>query len=179
MVMNANLNDISTAQANGRINGFTLIEVMVAVLVLSFGILGIAGLQVLAQQFSTQAHFHTQATLISHDMFERMRANPAGMQSGTYHLPESKQHENCYTTAGCSTQEMAENDMYEWAGTARGSIRSKLPLGRAVVCIDSTPQDGDVADPACDNKGNIYAIKVWWRVKQDKPERVVTTAAFR
>lgn len=151
-----------------------------ALFVLSFGMLGISGLQIQAQQFNRNAAMNTQATILAHDMIERMRANTAGLalNSNSYHLPASVKHESCYSLAGCSVQEMAENDMYEWGGEAPGSVASKLPGGVAEVCIDSTPDDGTPAEPACDASGNIYALKVWWHGKDSEIKRVVTTVAF-
>jgi len=54
---------------------FSLIEVLVAVVVLSIGILGIAGLQVRAVQQNTQTYTRTQATILAQNMADRMRAN--------------------------------------------------------------------------------------------------------
>jgi type IV pilus assembly protein PilV len=62
---------------------------------------------------------------------------------------------------------MAENDVYEWMLLVRGDddVPGLLPVGDAIICRDSTPDDGtgsaDV-DNGCDGVGNIYAVKVWW-----------------
>lgn len=61
--------------------GVTLLEVMVAVLVLSVGVLGAAFLQLNAIRYSASASHTTQATLVAHDMLDRMRANPAALAS--------------------------------------------------------------------------------------------------
>jgi len=165
---------------SNQANGFTLIEVLIALVVLSLGILGVAGLQVKAQQFNRSAYLNTQATIIAHDMMERMRANPAALTASTpsYHLPNADKHDTCYTLAGCSAQEMAENDMYEWAGSTSDGVLSTLPGGSAVVCLDGTPDDGSPSDSACDGTGNIYVVKVWWQNKDSDLQRVVTTVAF-
>lgn len=54
----------------------TLIEVMVALLILSVGVLGAAAVQLNALKFTDSALRNTQASFIAHDMLERMRANP-------------------------------------------------------------------------------------------------------
>ncbi len=56
-----------------RQRGFTLIEVMIAVLVLSIGLLGLAGLQVTALRNNQTAFLRTQAAILSGDIIERMR----------------------------------------------------------------------------------------------------------
>lgn len=55
--------------------GFTLLETLITVVLFSFGILGVAGMQMNTQKFNRSALFETQAVIIAHDMFERMRAN--------------------------------------------------------------------------------------------------------
>ena len=154
--------------------GFTLIEVLVALVVLSIGLLGIAGLQAKSQQFSVNAYMHTQATVLAHDMLERMRANRAGLDSGFYDLPKATEEENCFTLIGRSLQEMTQNDMYEWAN----DVSRRLPVGKSVVCIDSTYDDGTPVSPACDGVGNTYVVKVWWNNKTTTAQRVVTIASF-
>jgi type IV pilus assembly protein PilV len=155
--------------------GFTLLEVLVAVIVLSIGLLGAAGLQAKSQQYSRSAYLNTQATVLAHDMLERMRANPQGLLlEAAYDDPAATQHSSCFSLSGCSVAEMAENDMYEWAT----DIAQKIPGGKAAVCIDSTPDDGEPDDAACDGAGKQYAIKVWWTNLNAETQRTVTTVSF-
>lgn len=56
--------------------GVSLIEVLVATLVLSIGVLGYAGLQLRALNSTEDAHYRTQAVAIAQDIVERIRANP-------------------------------------------------------------------------------------------------------
>lgn len=154
--------------------GFTLIEVLIALVVLSIGLLGVAGLQAKSQQFSRNAYLNTQATVIAHDILERVRANPAGLKSGSYNNPAATKQAGCFTLAGCNSDQMAENDMFEWAD----DVANKLPNGKSVICIDSTQDDGTADAPACDGVGSIYAVKVWWDNMDGTSQRVVTSAAF-
>lgn len=57
--------------------GFSLVEVLITVLVLSIGMLGIAGMQTTSLRLSSEAHLRSQATEIAYDLFARIRANPA------------------------------------------------------------------------------------------------------
>lgn len=141
-------------------NGFTLIEVLVAVVVLAIGLLGLASLQVFGLRNNHSAYMRSQATLLAYDMADRMRANPVGLNNGKYNKPAATAHPPCLTTTGCSPTEMAEQDMREWTNTLTG----QLPRGTGIVCIDSTPDDGTATATAasCDGSGNVYVIKVWW-----------------
>ena len=158
--------------------GFSLLEILITVLITSFSLLGIAVLQLKTQQYNTAANFQTNATILAHDMIERMRSNPVGIQNNNYHLPTSTQHTACNTTTGCSTSELAENDMYEWGGNGASAISKILPAGVGVVCLDSTPNDGTSSAPACDNTGSIYAVKIWWSGVDAVTQRFITTVGF-
>ena len=67
-----------------RQGGFTLIEVMIAVLVLLVGLLGVAGIQIVSFQNNQGAYFRSQATFMASDFLDRMRANPAGRSISAY-----------------------------------------------------------------------------------------------
>lgn len=159
--------------------GFTLLEVLIALIVLSIGALGAVGLQIQAQKFNTGAYFTTQATMITHDMIERARANPSGLSAGNYNAPSATQHSDCYSTVGCSPSDMAENDMYEWAGNSPSSVSKKLPNGTATICIDSSFDDGSPASFACDGLGNVYVVKIWWTNARAEVQKFITTVAFQ
>ena len=55
--------------------GFSLIEVMIAVLVLGLGLLGFAMLQTMSLRFTQSANYRTQATNLAYDLLDQMRAN--------------------------------------------------------------------------------------------------------
>lgn len=76
-----------------KASGFTLIEVMIAVLVLGIGLLGFALLQTMNVRFAQSANQRTQATNLSYEMLDQMRTNriAAANYSGSYTA----------TTAGC------------------------------------------------------------------------------
>jgi type IV pilus assembly protein PilV len=64
-----------------RQSGVSLLEVMIAVLVLAVGVLGAASLQLNAIRYSASAGYSTQAALAARDMLDRMRANPSALAS--------------------------------------------------------------------------------------------------
>lgn len=59
----------------GSSKGMTLIEVLVALLIVSIGLLGLAALQANSLKFNHSAYLRTQATQLAYDMGERIRAN--------------------------------------------------------------------------------------------------------
>ncbi len=144
--------------------GFTLLEVLVAVLVLSIGLLGIAGLQVTGLRFNQSAYMRTQATLLAYEMADQMRANRPTMLPPVngYDIPNAAGGVSvpaCETAAGCTAVQMAQNDVFRW----QQRLAQALPNGQGVVCLDAAPMDdGTPAAPSCNAGGAAYAIKVWW-----------------
>ncbi|MBZ4192819.1 MAG: type IV pilus modification protein PilV [Candidatus Contendobacter sp.] len=67
-----------------RQKGFTLLEVLVAVLVLAIGLLGLAGLQATSLQVNQSASMRSQATNLAYDMADRIRANRSAARAGDY-----------------------------------------------------------------------------------------------
>lgn len=77
-------NDFRFAPRTSR--GFTLIEVMVTVLVLSIGILGLAALQAQSLRLNHSAYLRSQATALAYDITDRMRANWMAAGAGAYDI---------------------------------------------------------------------------------------------
>lgn len=65
-------------------NGATLLEVMIAMVILAIGLLGLAGLQSTGISSNSNAEKRTQATIVANDFIERMRANQPGVTAGNY-----------------------------------------------------------------------------------------------
>jgi len=66
-----------TGGPGSRQRGFTLVEVLVTVIIMSIGLLGVAGLQLASMRSNHSAYLRTQATLAAYDLVDRMRADPA------------------------------------------------------------------------------------------------------
>lgn len=99
--------------------GFSLIEVLVALLVLSIGLLGLAALQTTSLQYNTGSYNRTQATFLAYDIIDRMRANNDAVANadGTgYDQPVSanvSSSTNCDTT-NCTSPQLALYDVNRW-----------------------------------------------------------------
>ena len=142
-------------------NGFSLIEVLVAFFILGIGLLGLAGLQTVGLKNNHNSQMRTYATVAALDIAERMRANPQGVTDGRYDNQTAPNADTCAvnTTSNCSPANVAGQDLREW----QQMIANNLPDGSvAVVCRDSTPDDGTHTEVACSGTGAVYAVKVWW-----------------
>ena len=144
--------------------GFTLIEVLIAIFVLAIGLLGVAGMQAFAVKNTQSANFRLVASMLATDITDRMRSNYEGVINGYYNKPLVADYNSpmaaCATSAGCTPEQLAQNDLAEWAAR----VAAALPNGVGVVCVDSTPADGTTsASAACNNVGSaVYVVKIWW-----------------
>lgn len=145
--------------------GFTLIEVLVAILVLAIGLLGLAGLQATSLRNNQSAYNRSQATQLAYDIADRMRANVLGIT--TYTTGTALAVANCKNTSGCSPVEMAANDLFEW----NSAISVALPnlatgnltltnAGLYVITISWSENRDDNADGVSDFTSFITSFKI-------------------
>jgi type IV pilus assembly protein PilV len=115
--------------------GFNLIEVMVALLVLAFGLLGLAALQNLSLRATHQSFQRTQATVGVYDIIDRMRANGFAVTAGNYvtggWVSSLTAPTDC-STATCSANDMATYDISTWLGNLR-DMKSVGPTGEVQI----------------------------------------------
>jgi len=108
----------------GRERGFSLLEVLIAVLVLSIGLLGLAGLYAVGLRSVDSANLRTQATILAEDMLERMRANREAAFAGEYNIPD--------LDAIDSGTGVAATDLAEWK--RRLGLVFQQPVGSSIDC---------------------------------------------
>lgn len=118
-----------THNAPQRQHGATLIEVLIAVVVLSIGLLGLAGLQATSVKSNHSAYQRSQATLLAYDLADRMRANRTEALTNAYEVdfPTSS---SSHSVSG--TQ--AAKDKAEWLN----NLARTLPEGTGKVEKDGT-----------------------------------------
>lgn len=98
--------------------GVGLLEVLIALLVLSIGIMGLAALQTTGLRLNTQSYQRTQALMAIQDVVDRIRANPTGQMALAYDnvafdpIPSAP---DCGDgTTVCSAQQIADYDIRQW-----------------------------------------------------------------
>ena len=134
-----------------------MIDVLVAMVVLSIGLLGLAGLQATGLRYNHGAYLSTQATLQAYDMADRMRANMAGVDDGDYNNVSglAAPPKDCAVApANCSSTDMAKYDAYQW----NLDNQNLLPTGKGTVV----------------KNGNLYTITVTWDDAGQGPMKFTT-----
>lgn len=114
-------------------SGFSLLEVMIAVLVFSLGLLGLAGLLVISVKTNHSAYLRTQATFLAQSMADRMRANTAGVWAADYDstvYPIAGTPSAC--SPACTVDQVATRDQLIWSN----SLTDLLPGPTAsIACV--------------------------------------------
>jgi type IV pilus assembly protein PilV len=121
--------------------GFTLIEVLIAVVVLSGGLLGLAALQATTLKNNQSAYYRSKATQLAYDMADRMRANFSDANNLTTSkyktiVPTAATAQaDCKTVSTtCTKEDMATNDLFEW-NLAITDTKNGLPSGAGTIDV--------------------------------------------
>lgn len=110
-----------------RQRGITMVESLVALVVLAVGLLGIASLYVTSLQTGRTALIRTQAVNLVSDMGDRIRANGrAGDKYDTDEYGGAPETQDCVVTANCSAEALAEDDLARWIEAVEATLPSPV-----------------------------------------------------
>ena len=123
--------------------GFSLVEVLIALVIMSVGMLGIAGLYVQSMQAGRTSMFRHHAVTLAGDVADRIRANPT---AGAIYMGGGVDSGCVAQDVDCTEPEMATHDIFLWAQQAT----EMLPNGQVQITFD-----GAVTPPT-------YEIEVSW-----------------
>ncbi len=120
--------------------GISLIEALIALLVISIGLLGIAALQISSLQQSSSANWHSQAVWYNYEMTDRINANRAGFVDASGDISQAvlaaaysgidtngSYSQDCQS-GPCTAAQMVQYDAQEWQ-----TLVQNLPQGRGFV----------------------------------------------
>lgn len=152
-------------------HGFTLVEVLVSIVILSFGLLGMVGLQTSSLQANRDARLQSTAVVLSREMAEMMRGNKdVALATGSAYLgafttplaPATPNYCLNVGSAACATAaDVAVAELTEWLAR----VDAELPGAQVTICHDSTPFDAATNLPqwTCTNAAtDPIVIKMGW-----------------
>ncbi len=168
--------------------GYSLIEVLIAIVVTSIGLLGLAAMQATGLRNNHSAYQRSQATVLAYDIADRMRANTSleikicqdcnpknrFINTGAIdnYLTRFMTHTaanvqaDCETVSGCTRAQIAENDLANWntaLTTAIPSATATITCADEEDClVETTP-----ALCVCADEPNIYTVRVSWDDNRD------------
>ena len=149
-----NTRGFAVRSAASRQRGFSLVEVLISIIILSFGMLGMVGMQAAALQSNREARLQSVAYSLVQELAEMMRGNQdvallsAGnpflvsvsspMTPGTASYCLSVSGSGCSGTDIAAKTTLAQAQMTDWLAR----VEAELPGARVVVCADTAPYDG-------------------------------------
>lgn len=113
--------------APSSLRGFTLLEFLVAILVLAVGLLGTVGLKVVSIKHAANGNARASASVHAAEMLDRLRANPIRAAQGQYNTALGDAAPNAVTT-------IAQQDLQEW----RRSLTARFSGGDGAVTVTAT-----------------------------------------
>jgi type IV pilus assembly protein PilV len=151
-----------------RAAGTSLVEILVAFVVLSIGVLAVAGLQLTARRGNAEAAARTLAARLASDLADRMRANPAALEayrgqfgSGGPPTGDAGSSPPDCARAACTAADLARHDLQHWEALLLGT--RETVAGHAA--------GGLVSPTACvTGGGGTFTITLAWRAALELPD---------
>ncbi len=179
-----------TSSAHTHQAGFSLVEVLITIVILSIGMLGSAGMQTAALQANTQTRHQVVAAALASELAEAMRGNhkialTADPADNPY-LIDYSAGELAAPTIDCLAESCSANtdedrlnnaqwQVHEWMSR----LQTELPSPRVRICFDSTPFHATTgaAQWDCDNLGDVVVAKIAWTRVNTRGALVLGSAA--
>lgn len=131
-------------------SGFSMVEVLVALVVLAIGLLGIAALYLNSLQSGRTAIYRTQAITLAADLADRIRMNRTAQAAYNADFDDEPAPVGaCVTTGGCSDADLASTDLANW----KAEVAEQLPNGQGQVVVTL---------PAAAGEPTTYVVTVQW-----------------
>lgn len=127
MPMNRMTHSFVPLAARNRCRGLTLVEILVALVVLSVGLLGLAAMQTTSVKFTTSANQRTQAMALAYDIIDRMRGNRLAALNNDYIVAFESPVPACAAFDG--TGNLRDQDIAAW----RNAMACRLPQSTGSV----------------------------------------------
>jgi type IV pilus assembly protein PilV len=151
--------------ARGAIAGISMVESLVALVVISVGMLGIAGLYLASLQGNRTARVETEANYLVADMIDRIRANRNAR--GAYDVDTYGGAPGVRGCVGgrCTSAELAEDDLARWIVAVQGALPGAAAVAPQVQFTDNATPNPD-----------RYTVTIGWRAAGDGVDRVYSVS---
>lgn len=151
-------------QARPSHRGFSLLEMLIALLVFSIGLLAIAGLQTVSKQANFEALQRTTASQIAYGLLEDMRVNGEAMviylaagELGS-NSRGGEPAPNCKGAATCNAAQKAAHDLWFWEQVLDGNLEMNGNEGAGGLVLPTMCVEGPAGAIA-----GVYRVTIVWR----------------
>lgn len=141
--------------------GVGLIEVMMALLVLSVGFLASANMQLRGIRANQGSHHQSQALMLANEIMDRMRNNRPGVLEGKYNgmSTNAPVAMPACASSGCGGADLAKLDHFEWSANLR-DLRGESTFVPVLPALeDGTPAFGLISAPDADG---VFSVTITW-----------------
>jgi type IV pilus assembly protein PilV len=139
----------------GRESGISLVESMVALVVLAIGMLGIAALHVESVKANRTALLRTQAVNLANDLADRIRANRQAGVSYRLAVGALPAVGSCVVTNNCTDDQLAVDDLARWVRAVRLLLPASPDGAPPATLVGVVPA-------AAAGQPDTYRIRVEW-----------------
>lgn len=141
--------------------GVGLIEVLVALIVLSIGFLVSANMQIRGMRSNQHAYHQSQAMMLLGEMMDRMRNNREATAAGHYdnRTTGTSTKPSCYSS-GCNATGVADLDFFEWSANLQSLRGESNFVPMLPPALDGSPAVGSISDP---DVSGVYTLSLSWQ----------------
>jgi len=149
----------SVVKQRTNVSGFTLIEVLVTIVIVSFGLIGLAGLLFSAVGAGQASMQRSVAVAMANDMGDRIRSNWQAVKAGSFDNVSLALYDGgggCATTcmnSVCTPADQAAFDICIW----KAELQKQLPNGKGSITADPSNLMCSIVSQAC-----LYTVLVQW-----------------
>ena len=117
-------------------HGFSLLEVLIAVLIVGIGLLGISALQITTSVYTESSMHRGHTSMLAREIIERMRVNVDQAKTGSYDINTLPTLTTDCTGAAtdCTPTEIRQHDLRSWGAR----VTALLPGGDAIIDTDTS-----------------------------------------
>jgi type IV pilus assembly protein PilV len=141
-----------------NLGGFSLLELLVTLVILSVGLLGLGLMQTTGLGLTKSAYARTQAMMLASDIADRIRANEASAASYVATTATTLAEPGCIAGVTCSGTDLAASDLSDWSNR----VITELPGGKGQILDPTSAAVACAGNAATTVTNGFMRVLVTW-----------------